>query len=170
MTESLWNAVDNYLAAQILADMGNAGSYTTLQLASVEKWAQFDVVDFRDMTLPFGIVMSYRGDSEPAGHSGESRLQTKESYTVAICVVCDGTKAAATADAKTLVWRLKKFLRGLRITDLSADDGSKADRIVRGAGQMFTTQIDLWAKPSSRNADSVYGTGVVGFAVSGTTT
>lgn len=169
MSESLWNAADDYLATQILANMGSAGSYTTLKLASVEKWAQFDVIDFQGMTTPFGIVMSYRNNSVPAGHSGESRIQTNETYDVVICLVTDGTRSTATANAKTLAWRLTKFVRGLRITGLTSDDGSKIDRVIRGDGNMFAAQINLWDKPSSMNADSVYGMAAIAFRLQGTT-
>lgn len=167
MTESLWNACDDYLAAQMLAALGSAGSYTTLKITSVQQWAQFDVPNFAKQTLPFGIISSYSGLSAPAGHSGTESIPTKNTYTVAAICVCEGTRAQATKDAKTMIWRMEKLFKTLRFQGVTSDDGSKASSVVRADnGAMFRPQVALWDKPSSQS-DSVYGLGIVAFAVSG---
>ena len=169
MSESLWNAADDYLATQILANMGSAGSYTTLKLTSVEKWARFDPIDFRNITTPFAVIVSYRNEVVPAGHSSESRSQTNDTFSISVLLVTEGTLSVATTNAKILAWRLQKFLRELRITGLTSDDGSKVDRLVRGDKSMFVTEIALWDKPSTINSDSVYGIAEVAFRLQGIT-
>lgn len=167
MTESLWNAADDYLAAQMLAALGSGGDYEDLLLTSVQQWAQFDVPDFKGVTLPFGIVMSYRSNAESAGHDGSATIKSDNTYLVAAICVVDGTKAQATRDAKTLVWRMEQLFKTLRFQGVTTDNGSKASRIIRGqGGGLFRSEIDLWSKPTSQ-ADSVYGLGVTAFAVSG---
>lgn len=171
MTEALSNVADSYFAALMLSEMGPGSSYATLKLASVEKWAQFDPEDFKGMTLPFGIVMSNAGTSEPAGHDGDAAIKTKDSHAYALIVVCDGTRTEATANAKTLAWRVKKMLRSVRFQGdtVTTDDGTKLSRTIQTtSGALFREETFLWAKPTSK-ADSVYGLGVVAFTVSGVT-
>ncbi len=167
MTESLWNACDDYLAAQMLATLGAAGDYNNLLLTSVQQWAQFDVPDFAKQTLPFGVISSYSGLSVPAGHSGTESIPMKNTYTFAAICVVEGTKAQATKDAKTLVWRMEKLFKTLRFQGVESADGSKASPVIRADnGAMFRPQVALWDKPTVKS-DSVYGLGIVAFAVSG---
>lgn len=169
MSESLWNAVDTYVAANLSLDMAAGGSYTTLVLQSVNTWAVFDAMDFEGKAFPFAVVSSRDGDAQPAGHIGSTRTITDEVYNVIITLVCEGTKASATADAKTLLWRTLKLLRTLRFSGISADDGSVVQSVIRPErGPMFRFGADLYSRPTV-SADSVYGVSWVLFSVRGTT-
>lgn len=167
MSESLWNAGEAYLKTQILADMGAAGDYTTLVLDSTYIWGKWGVEELEKLTLPVCIITSYRGLANQAGHSGSSRIQTNDQYSVIVSFVCGGTREAATINAKTLLWRGLKLFRTLRFAGISADDGSKLDRVIHGDA-MFRYGVDIWPKPSS-TADSVYGLSYIDFDLRGTT-
>jgi len=169
MAESLWNGVDDYLKAQILANLGPAGDYTTLKISDVRKWARFDVVDCAKLTLPAVIVVSPNSNAVPAGHSGAVTINRKNTYLITLVSVVEGTMEQATEDAKTLVWRVEDLFATLRFSGVAAADGSKADRVIGGGeSNMFRSQVTLWDKDSMA-ADSVYGIGITAMAVTGTT-
>lgn len=169
MSESLWNAVDSYVATNLSTDMAAGGTYTTHVLQSVNTWAFFDTIDFEGMDLPFAIITSRNGDAQPAGHIGSTRTITDEVYNVIITLVCEGTKATATVDAKTLLWRAMKLMRTLRFKGISADDGSAVQSVVRPEnGPIFRFGVDLYSRPTV-SADKVYGVSWIVFGVRGTT-
>lgn len=167
MAESLWNTVDDYIAEQIEEALGVGGSYTTLPVLDVRKWARFDPIDCDKLTTPAIVVVSTSSSATPAGHSGNVKLIRKNTYVVTLVAVVDGTSEQATQDAKTLVWRLEDLFAELRFV-ATADDGSRADRVIGGDSNLFRSQVTLWDKDSSL-ADSVYGIGITGMAVTGTT-
>jgi len=169
LAESLWNAAEEYLAEQLFAGMGPASSYATLKLTSVKRWAQFDAVDFKGCTLPFGIIMSFDGRAQAGGVDGSAAIRRVNAYTAAVICVTDGTREQATIDAKTLEWRTAHLLSTLRFGAVTAADGSKLSRVISaGDGQMFRSNINLWDKPTSQ-ADSVYGISAVYFTLTGNT-
>lgn len=168
MAESLWTAIDDYLATQVMAAMGSGGDYATLNLAAVYKWVRFDAPDFKGLQTPFGIVMSYDAIGVPTGHDGATVIKTSNTYMYALISVCDGTMSDATVNAKTLAWRQEKLLKSLRFVGVASDDGSKAGRIIRGQDNMLRTSVALWDMSTTR-ADKVYGLAITAFAVTGTT-
>lgn len=169
MAESLWNAAEEYLATQLLSGMGPASSYADLKLTTVKRWAQFDVANFKNCVLPFGIIMSFDGRAQAAGVDGSATIKRVNGYTAAIICVTDGTREQATIDAKTLEWRTANLLSTLRFGTVTADDGSKMSKVISaGEGQMFRSNISLWDKPTT-NADLVYGLSAVYFTLIGNT-
>lgn len=176
MAESLMTVASGYLATQILANMGSAGDYTTLQLTTVKQWARFDVPDFEGtattpLVKPFAIVSAYRSNSESIGHNGGDALPHKDIMPIALTIVCEGDRETATADAQTLAWRLKKFFMSLRAQGVSIanDDGDKLSRVVGGNGDnLFTAEIGLWDKPTS--SGDVYGVAMAAVVMTGTVT
>lgn len=169
MAESLWNVADDYLASRVAAVMGSGGSYTTLKIATVKKWAVFDAIDLDNITLPATIIVSPNSTATPAGHGSSSTIIRKNTYLVTLVNVVEGTKEQATADAKTLAWRTENMLAETRIQGAASDDGSKVDRIIGGDNSvLFRSQVTLWDKPTSE-ADSVYGIGITAIAMTGTT-
>lgn len=173
MAESLWNAAEEYLAAQILAGMGTGSDYTTLQMRAVKRWAQFDTPELdklgNENLLPATILTSFRSTAVPAGHSGPGTLNRQNTYFVVVAGVTKGSREQATADAKTIIWRYEDLFATLRFSGVAADDGSKASRIISSQETtLFRSEVALWPIPSSQ-ADMVYGLGIVAFAVTGVT-
>lgn len=176
MAESLMTVASNYLATQILANMGSAGDYGTLQLTTVKQWARFDVPDFEGtatvpIVKPFAIVSAYRSNSESAGHGSDNTLARKINMPIALTIVCEGDKDTATANAQTLAWRLEEFLAGLRATGASIvnDGGDKLSRVIGGGdGRLFTVEVGLWDKPTSTG--DVYGVAMAAVVMTGTVT
>jgi hypothetical protein len=171
MVESLWYTADDYLAAALLATMGADSAYQTLQINSVQIWAQFDAVDFTPIPRPFSIISSY--DSTTAvdgiGQDGSARLKRANTYRYVICSVVDGTKAQATRDAKILVWRQEQMLAGLRFVNVAAIDGSKIGRILNTKDTYFLrSNVALWQRSSSSN-ENMYGLAITAFALTGAT-
>lgn len=171
-SESLWSTADDYLATTLLSTMGTASAYTTLQISSVQIWAQFDAVDFAAIPRPFSIISSFDSSTDVTGvgQDGSSRLHRANTYRYVICSVVDGTKSQATRDAKTLVWRQEQMLAGLRFVGVTATDGSKIGRILSGKESYFMrSNVALWQRTSSSN-DNMYGLAITAFALTGTTT
>jgi len=169
VAESLWNAAEEYLATQLLTGMGPASSYSSLKLTAVKRWAQFDVVNFKNCALPFGIIMSFDGRAQAAGVDGSTTIKRVNAYTTAIICVTDGTREQATIDAKTPEWRTANLLATLRFGTVTAADGSKLSKVISaGEGQMFRSNISLWDKQTSQS-DSVYGISAVYFTLIGNT-
>lgn len=169
MAESLWNALDDYLAAQLLGELGSAGDYTTLIVTSVDSHAQIDVQDWaKTYTTPFQIVMSFQARSQPAGHDDSSTIKRDVEYTVTVISVVEGVPAIATRDAKILVHRTEKFLSTLLFSGVSADDGSLLRGRPKTAGrEFFASDIELFQRPSSSQSNIRYGVGITAFSVAG---
>jgi hypothetical protein len=170
MNESLWNTADEYLAATLQTQMGLASAYTSLQITSVQVWAQFDAVDFAAIPRPFSIVSSFDSSTETSGigQDGSNRLKRANTYRYVIVSVCDGTKASATMDAKTLVWRQEHLLAGLRFGDVTATDGSRLGRILSPKENYFMrSNVALWPKSTS-GTENMYGLAITAFALGGT--
>lgn len=170
MAESLWNSLDDYLAAQLLAGMGSAGSYTTLVVTQVDKLAQVDVQDWtKNYTAPFQIVMSFQSRAVAAGHDGSSTIKRDVEYSVVVINVCEGAPAVATRDAKILVHRTEKLLATLNFAGVSADDGSLLRGRPRGSNSMFASVVELFPHPSQNRSNLRYGVGTTAFSIQGLT-
>jgi hypothetical protein len=107
----LWNMIDAYLVEQLTADMGAAGDYTTLQLATV---AVGETLDIAHGPLPYcrGRGVDAR-HGEPGPH-GDGYVHFDDiEYLYDIILVTDSAVAAtAWADAKELYSRVREWLRG----------------------------------------------------------
>lgn len=169
MSESLWVAVDTYLKEQLLAELGSAGDYSTLQVQNVYVWAQTHPSEWANLQTPFQVIMSFDSSAVPAGHDGESTIKRQQSYQVVVLSVVDGTAENATRDAKILAHRTEKLLATLRWAGITADDGSKASRPRAGNRNLLATGIELYPRPSSSQPDSRYGVAVTAFTVTGLT-
>ena len=167
MSESLWLAGEEYLKAQLLADMGGAGDYTSLVLDSVKVWPRFDVSHFTNLPLPLAVISSFSGSADPAGHGAASRTATEDEFRFVLSFVCAGNRETANTNAKILLARGLKLLKTLRFGTVVDDDDNKLDRVIRG-DTMFRYGVDLWDKLSSE-AEQVYGIGYVDFYLRGVT-
>jgi hypothetical protein len=168
--ESLWNALDDYLATQLLAALGSAGSYATLRITQVDKLAQVDVQDWtKSYAAPFQIVMSFQSRAVAAGHDGSSTIKRDVEYSVVVISVCEGTPADATRDAKILVHRTEKLLATLNFAGVAATDGSLLRGRPRGSSSMFASVVELFPHPSQNRANLRYGVGTTAFSITGLT-
>ena len=164
--ESLWNALDDYLAAQLLAAMGSAGSYTTLIIAETEASALIDVQDWpKEFTTPFQIVESVDSISTLAGHDGGNTVKRAVDYSVRILSVCDGTRVVATRNAKTLIWRTEKLLATLNFATVRANDGSALRGRPRGENRIFSSGVKLFPHPSNSRPGLYHGVDVTDFSI-----
>ena len=169
MAESLWNALDDYLAAQLLAGLGNASSYTTLKITQVETAPIYDPQDWLKLyTVPFLIVATYTARSVVAGHDGGAMTKRDTEYGVTVASVTEGTPAQAKQNAAILVHRVEKLLAGLTFAGVTADDGSLLRGRPRGAnGRLFESSIEIWQRPSANQPNLRYGVGITAFTVAG---
>lgn len=113
MAESLWNALDDYLAAQLLAGLGSGSSYATLEITQVETAPMYDPQDWvRLYTVPFLIVATYTARSSVAGHDGGTMIKRDTEYGVTVASVTEGTPSEAKRNAAILVHRVESFWPG----------------------------------------------------------
>lgn len=169
MAESLWNALDTYLATQLLSAMGQASAYETLVITQVETAPVWDPQEWaKNYTVPFLIVASYEARSEVAGHDGGAMLKRNVEYGVTVISVVEGTPAIAKASAGILIHRVEKVLSGLTFAGVTADDGSLLRGRPRSAnGRLFASTIEIWPRPSHNQPNYRYGVGITAFTVAG---
>lgn len=167
MAESLWNALDDYLAVQLLAGMGSASAYATLQITQVETAPIWDPQDWNRLyTPPFLIVATFTSRSVVAGHDGGTKRDVE--FAATVVSVTEGTPSAAKADAATLIHRVEKVLAGITFAGVTATDGSLLRGRPRGSnGRLFESSIEIWPKTSHNQANIRYGVGITAFTIAG---
>lgn len=167
--ESLWNAIDDYVAVELLKALGADSDYPDLQVAEVRKMAQFDTTDLAMMQLPACIVMSWECRTEFNKH-GTTPPPRDMRYSVVVFGVVEAEgkqlpviNEQATRDAKTLLHRIEKALTVMTF-GVTTDDGT-AKKFVPGEARMQSS-VNLWQRSSTRTGR--YGVSTTGFTVGGT--
>lgn len=169
MAESLWNALDDYLATQLLAGLGSASDYTTLVVTHVETAPIYDPQDWIKLyTVPFLIVTTYTARSVISGHDGGTTIKRDTEYAVTIVSVTEGTPAEAKQNAATMVHRVERLLSTLTFAGVTSDNGSLLRGRPRSAnGRLFESSIEIWPRPSNSQPNLRYGVGITAFTVAG---
>lgn len=169
MAESLWNALDDYLAAQLLAGLGSSSGFSTLKITQVETAPIYDPQEWTQRyTTPFLIVTTYSARSVVSGHDGGSTIKRDTEYGVTVASVCDGAPAEAKRNAAILVHRVERLLSTMTFAGATADNGSLLRGRPRAAnGRMFESSIEIWPRPSNSQPNLRYGVGITAFTVMG---
>jgi hypothetical protein len=132
---SLWADIDTYLAAELLAELGSAGSYTTQVVKQV---VVDDLIDFEKAiklgNYPSVIVRSSTASQAPGPHGGGSaRVENTYEYSIVGVLKATG-QAQCKRDVQELRRRLREFLKTrLALGGLmSTDDGERVQKVTWG--------------------------------------
>lgn len=142
---SLWADIDTYLAAELLAELGSAGSYTTQVVKQV---VIDDLIDFEKAiklgNYPSVIVRSSTASQAPGPHGGGG-ARVENTYDYSLVAICQSTgQAQCKRDVQELRRRLREFLRTrLALGGLmSADDGERVQKVTWGR-----SLLEVWSNP-----------------------
>ncbi len=169
MEESLWNALDEYLAAQLLAGLGIASDYETLVITQVETSPIWDPQDWAKLyTAPFLIVATFASRSAVAGHDGSETIKRDTEYAVSLLSVTEGDPKTAKRNSAILIGRVEKLLSTIRFDGVTTTGGSLLRGRPRNAnGRMFESNIEIWPHPSHSQPNYRYGVGITAFTAAG---
>ncbi len=104
----MWNAIDTYLSTHLLADLGAAGAYVTLQIKSVNNTDQWTPDGWALPAITFnGSDMQVEARVHMDGRMHHDNLYP---YVLAAVTAAD-TQATARQQAKTMAMRLQAFAR-----------------------------------------------------------
>lgn len=109
---SIWADIDSYFEAQILAEMGEGGDYTTLliQATDIDDAWQMDRIKKLDL-FPFSLIRGYDMTQTLDGF-GDGEIHTENTYSYAwVCAAKCSDRRQAKQDAQELLSRMRKFMR-----------------------------------------------------------
>jgi len=123
MSASLWNDIDDKLAALVLSDMGTGSAYATFKIATIQVVDQWET-DLRssplgDITLPAVFIVgrmwepANRYGDAPQGPHGDGTVHVDVKYPYDLIAATDPqtTYAAALDGAKELSRRFRELIR-----------------------------------------------------------
>lgn len=121
MSESLWLDLDNTLTSTVLAQMGNASSYATLKIQTVEAITMRDAWDWSTWTLPAMAVVGRTVKRDERSHgqdaisgAGPHYNKTLPYWFIAVCRA--STQSLARQNAKVLESRIETMAREIART------------------------------------------------------
>lgn len=160
---TLWADIDTYLQAELLAELGAAGDYTTLKVKQVLIDETLTIEDIStpviQAMLPVVLVRSHHAEVTPGAH-GNGRVNIENIYTYFVIAVAQSTgKQQAKRDAQEMRMRLREFLRTrLSFGGLTATDGEKVDKVIWGGS-------DLEVIPNDKQPGNYFNVAAIGFKV-----
>lgn len=159
----LWDALDDYFATELLAEMGADGDYLTLQLQDVtinDDWKVEDAI--RNNVFPLGIVRTLAveedaGEHGSFGDTGKTRVVNQYGYVIITVTVAED-RDICRQQIRTMRSRVLSFLRARpSCGGLIGDDGERVRRI------LFDTTIPRMF--NAGNVSAFYGITETYFAV-----
>ena len=160
---TLWADIDTYLQAELLAELGAAGTYTTLKVKQVLIDEMLTIEDIStpviQNVLPVVLVRSHHATQAPGPHGGGSVnvANTYDYYAVAITLSTG--KQQAKKDTQEMRRRLREFLRTrLSLGGLTALDGERVQRVTWGA-----SDLEVWE--NSKQPGNYFGVAAMDFKV-----